>query len=223
MRLKDQRISYWGLLITQVFLIILATFMEDSLIAYILFAAALIGIYGSAMRTLWESRLPRILGVTTGMLAISGGVITIIPNFLDEHLRLTFLFLCISFAAFILIAIIVLSRDVFVRGKVTVNMIIGSICIYLLIGMFFAFIYGILAVIDISNLAFITESKNTVLSFGDYLYYSYVALTTTGFGDVVATVSIAKTITILEIIVGPVYLAIMVARLVGTHISQSLK
>ena len=49
-------------------------------------------------------------------------------------------------------------------------------------------------------------------------YFSFITLTTLGFGDVVPRTPIARTFAILEAVVGQMYLAVLVARLVGQHI-----
>ena len=53
------------------------------------------------------------------------------------------------------------------------------------------------------------------------IYYSFVTLSTLGYGDIVPKVSAARMLAAVEAITGQLYLAVLVARLVGLHISQS--
>jgi len=53
-----------------------------------------------------------------------------------------------------------------------------------------------------------------------FAYYSFVTLTTLGFGDITPVSDPARSLSLLEAIVGQLYLAVLVARLVGIHISQ---
>jgi hypothetical protein len=53
------------------------------------------------------------------------------------------------------------------------------------------------------------------------IYYSFVTLTTVGYGDVTAASMIARSYSVLEAVIGQLYLTVLVAGLVGLHISQS--
>ena len=53
-------------------------------------------------------------------------------------------------------------------------------------------------------------------------YFSFVTLTTLGYGDIVPVSGPAKTFSTLEAIVGQLYIALLVARLVGLHTAQSI-
>ena len=55
----------------------------------------------------------------------------------------------------------------------------------------------------------------------DYVYFSFVTLTTLGYGDITPLTPVAQTLAWLEAVVGQLYLAILVARLVGLHIVHS--
>jgi voltage-gated potassium channel Kch len=55
-----------------------------------------------------------------------------------------------------------------------------------------------------------------------FSYYSYVTLTTLGYGDITPISTQARSLALLEAIMGPLYLAILVARLVGIHIAQGV-
>jgi voltage-gated potassium channel Kch len=55
----------------------------------------------------------------------------------------------------------------------------------------------------------------------DLLYFSYVTLATLGYGDVVPITDGARSLAVLEALGGTVYLAILVARLIGLHLAHS--
>ena len=55
------------------------------------------------------------------------------------------------------------------------------------------------------------------------IYYSFVTLTTLGYGDIVPTSAIARMFSAIEAVTGQLYLAVLVAQLVGLHISQSTR
>lgn len=214
---------YWPILLAQVLLIFIAAFMEDSLILYILFALSLIGIFGSVITSIWGRSVPRKLAILSALVAIVSGFLWVVPGIAEDTIFDSFAVCSFAYSIFVLIAIISISRNVFITDRVTTDRIVGSICIYLLIGMFFAFIYAALGVMmpDAFNLG--GETANEIESFKDYIYFSYTTLTTTGFGDMVPTRPISKALSAIESITGSIYLVIMVARLVGMHISQSVR
>jgi hypothetical protein len=53
-------------------------------------------------------------------------------------------------------------------------------------------------------------------------YYSFTTLTTLGYGDVTPLTPPAKSLAVVEAVIGQMYIAVLIARLVGTHISQSI-
>lgn len=119
------------------------------------------------------------------------------------------------------IAAIMMNYIFFYRSKVNVYLIYGAISIYLLIGSVFTQIYITLA------LAFPGAFNGVDAGVGyDQLssslsYYSFVTLTTLGYGDITPQLHYARVLAYVEAVFGQLYLTILVARLVGTHIAQS--
>lgn len=127
------------------------------------------------------------------------------------------LFLLLSF--FILTAYQT-AKQVLFSGKVTGNHILGAICLYLLMGLIWATAYTLLQISF--NQSFISLSETTAWYslFPDFVYFSFVTITTLGFGDISPTLPLARFLVYLEAIVGQFYLAILVASLVGTRMSS---
>ncbi len=203
---------YLRILFSLIFMIMLAPFMAENLIPSLLFALSLLLIFGSVIGKIREKRLPKILALITGIIAILSSLTLIIPGLPHEIARIGSCICAFSYAAFILIAIMSISKSTFLNEKVTTDMILGSICVYLLMGMFFAFIF---AAINLDN-----HVGFRIDGFYNYLYFSYSTLTTTGFGDIVATHPFTKMLTVMEAIAGSMYIAVVVARLVGLHIAS---
>ena len=124
--------------------------------------------------------------------------------------------------------LVVLFIGILRARKIDANLIIGSICIYLLIGLEWAFVYSLL-----ENLApgsfqgnlgeFSDASKRQDWLLLHFVYYRYTSLTTLGYGDIVPRTSPAQMMSSLEAITGQFYLAILVARLIGIHLIGVLK
>ena len=120
-------------------------------------------------------------------------------------------------------AIWILVAHLFQQREVTVNMIFGAVVAYLLVAVAFALLFQILEMQHQGSFAGITsEAFETHKKLDQSLmYFSLVCLTTMGFGDIVAVVSnLARPLAVLEGVFGQLYLAVMIARLVGLHIAH---
>ena len=129
------------------------------------------------------------------------------------------------FHLFIMLAFFVMSAkqtatQVLFTGAITGNKILGAICLYLLMGLIFAIIYTLLSLSF--NDAFNNMSNPTewYSLFPDFIYFSFVTLTTLGFGDISPNLPLAKFLVYLEAIIGQFYLAVLVASLVGQRMSD---
>jgi hypothetical protein len=94
--------------------------------------------------------------------------------------------------------------------RVTSETVLGALCSYVLLGLTFAFVY--LAVSEFRDSPFFAQAGLHQQS--EYVYYSFVTLTTLGFGDLSPTVGLPQALTALEALVGQVFLVTLVARLV---------
>jgi len=119
---------------------------------------------------------------------------------------------------FYLYVIILLLRHIINANTITVDEIYGGIAIYLLIGMAFGVIYTVIYTVDSHSFnASFSDTNYRVGDWSDFLYFSYTTLTTLGYGDIIPLNTIAKSMVNLEAIIGVLYIAIMIARLIGIH------
>ena len=124
--------------------------------------------------------------------------------------------LSVMAAFFILVAITMLSH-VLKDDAVTGEKISASICVYLLIGLVWACLFSLTYVLQPGSF----QLENPELS--DFVYYSYITLSTLGYGDITPLSPPARALAYVEAITGQLYLAILVARLVGLHIAHAGK
>jgi voltage-gated potassium channel len=113
--------------------------------------------------------------------------------------------------------------EVLRAGRITADKIYGAICFYLLIGFAWAFVYAILEQIDPGSFSMPQETGGVAEHVARIMrlrYFSFVTLTTLGFGDITPRSAEARNLVVLEAIMGQLYLAILVARLVGLHIAH---
>jgi hypothetical protein len=96
-------------------------------------------------------------------------------------------------------------------GAITLRTTAGVLCIYLLVGMAFAFLYG--AIQALSDGPFFKQIPGGDQS--DFLYFSFTTLTTTGFGDLTAGTNLGRSFVISEALIGQIYLVTVVALIVS--------
>jgi hypothetical protein len=111
-----------------------------------------------------------------------------------------------------------LLREVFREGPITSDRIQGAIAVYLLLGVIWCLAYQLLERLVPGSLRF-TERHGTGGSIVDpeISYYSFITLTTVGYGDVVPVHVFARTLAMAEALVGQLYPAILIGRLVSLH------
>jgi len=97
------------------------------------------------------------------------------------------------------------------QGEANVQAVTGAVCVYLLIGILFVFLYGVLAALGSGN--FFAQGTDGTRSLR--LYFSFVTLATVGYGDYTAAGELARTLAVVEALVGQLYLVTVIAVLVS--------
>ncbi len=101
--------------------------------------------------------------------------------------------------------------------RITHETVLGALCAYVLVGLLFAFVY--LAVDELRDGPFFAQPGEHTQS--EFLYFSFVSLTTLGFGDLSPAVGLPQALTVLEALGGQIFLVTLVARLVTLWVRQS--
>lgn len=120
------------------------------------------------------------------------------------------------------LAVLILAY-VFSSGPVNEDRIFAALCVYVLLGLLWAELYTVIEVVQPG--AFDFPDIGGVMAQGverlesDLVFYSFVTLTTLGYGDITPVAPMARTLSFLEAALGQMYLAVLVARLVGLHIA----
>lgn len=123
-------------------------------------------------------------------------------------LILSFLFYC---AVAIMIVTIVLEKE-----EITRDLIFGALCAYLLIGVAYSMLYELIEFIAPGSFLYGTSQDFGLVRNYDLMYFSFTTLSTVGFGDITAVNPYSRAVVILEEVTGIFYLAVLVARLVGS-------
>jgi len=114
--------------------------------------------------------------------------------------------------------------DVVRAERVTPAKISGALSVYLLLGYFWSIVFTILETLQPGSFNLALGGAEAAGSraeiFKQLLYYSYITLSTLGYGDITPLSAGARSLAALEALTGQIYLAVLVARLVGLQISQ---
>jgi hypothetical protein len=193
-----------GLMLTGAFSRDIPDNMTLNLIEYTSVALLLLSLLSLKTKHAWGKGFLIIVGVMLTVVIVRGTTEVGYFEYFYLGLMLTFM----------LAAAWLVGSQVLLTGEVDLNIIVGSVALYLLIGFIWSIFYTIL-------LEFSPDALNGIdagLWYDNYpltTYFSFVTLTTLGYGDISPSTPIAQVIVILEAITGMFYLAVIVASLIG--------
>jgi voltage-gated potassium channel len=165
----------------------------------------------------WSIQTNRFAFKTGLGLVISVIFVASMVYFLDQ-VDLDYIHLIFMLVFFIL-TLKLSAQQVLFSGQITKNSLVGSICIYLLLAMIWTITFLLL-------FEFIPDSFSGVKAgpwyenFQAFTYFSFVTLTSLGYGDILPISPIARFLVYMEVIVGTFYMAIFVSSLVGAKMSE---
>src|SRR3954453_15191411 len=102
---------------------------------------------------------------------------------------------------------VVIGRALWRRQLVDIRTVLGAVCIYVLLGMMFAFVYA--AINGLSSGAFFVQTSRPTTP--DFLYFSFITQTTVGYGDFTARGDLGRALAVLEALAGQLYLVTVIA------------
>ncbi|QDV47645.1 Ion channel [Stieleria neptunia] len=215
-----RQLRHLELLIALISILVLQSFVSsDDRLQRVLLNAMFLIVVLSAMRSLACSKIRMWATIVLGVAAYA-------LSWIDEvhSSRLVTGSTDVCFIAIFVLLISSLAEHVFGEGPVDANRIIGAISIYFLIGLAWAFLYALIELIDPGSF-----QSNASSTFGEtrpgfvaeFIYFSNVTLTTLGYGDVTPVSRPARMLATLQAMIGQLYVAIVIARLVGLQISQA--
>jgi hypothetical protein len=113
---------------------------------------------------------------------------------------------------------VVVARAVFAPGTVTLHRIVGGVLLYLIIGQIFAGLIGLVTLLEPNAVTNLEPLNNNFV--GNLIYFSFVTLTTTGYGDIVPLHPYARSLANIEAVIGQLYPATLLARLVTLELKN---
>ncbi len=124
---------------------------------------------------------------------------------------------------YMIFVIALVVNQIFAGGAITVNKILGGVATYIIIGHLWASFYITLYILN--PISF--QHGGVLIAYGDALkqlsYFSFVTLTTIGYGDIIATGTVARILAMLEGLIGQLFPAIFIAKLVSLQIEDARK
>jgi hypothetical protein len=157
------------------------------------------------------------------------GLLLAIPALLERILlrrpdpgALSILNISLSFV-FDVFVVAVIFRRIFSQEQPNSETIFGALCIYLLVGFTFSSVYGMVAALQPK--AFYLDpltNLHTIPNRFDFIYYSFATVTCMGAQGITPVSSQARALTVMEAILGVLYLAVLIARLMDAYRYRSL-
>jgi hypothetical protein len=116
--------------------------------------------------------------------------------------------------------VIIILSHIFREKEVTADLIMGAVCVYFFIGLMWCFVFTLLEGLQPGSFR---VGQGLTLDIINFVYYSFVTQTTLGYGDITPITAPARSLSLLEAVIGQLYLAVLIARLVGVQIAQSFQ
>jgi hypothetical protein len=201
-----ERDSY-GLLFALIVLLLIVTAIGGGSAAGRAIAAVLQG--AVLLYALWTARAGR--HVFRAALVVVPAVVVLVAAVSGRSSNAAVAVVGATEAALSLGAIAAIARQLIAHPRVNAATILGALCMYLLIGMSFASVYATVNAMS-GDSFFVTETAPRSI---DFLYFSYVTLTTVGYGDLTAAGDLGRMLAVTEALLGQLYLVTVVSLVIG--------
>jgi hypothetical protein len=212
--LHSLRLSrFLALLLSLVLLLLVSPFLEQSRLheaaKVVLFALVMLAAVVAAS----ERRRSRIIGLVLGIPWLALSLSSLVWQNAEPTIGASFLFIVFTFYTLGIVLSAVVSAE-----EVDFDILLGAASVYLLIAIIWAVSYSVIHALAPG--AFSLISEETQPHFHEFMYFSLTTLTTLGYGDITPLSPFARIWSTLEAVVGTLYIALLVARLVGMYQSQ---
>jgi hypothetical protein len=117
--------------------------------------------------------------------------------------------------ALYLLNIWILAQIIFRSSALVDDRVYGGVAVYLLLGILFAVVHHRIGAMSADAYRNVAQTQSTSLNWADFLYFSFSSMTTAGFGDIVPVSAAARCATSAEAVIGVLYPAVLIARLVN--------
>ncbi len=211
--------NFFYLLFSLLLLLLLAPLFQETFIGLIMVDIAYSAVLLSAVYAVSEKRKLFTLALVLALPIIAARWLN---HFLEnDPLALVIKSPTILFLVFIASTVLF---HVLKDEEVAADKIYGALSVYLLIGVTWALLFTLIEGIRPQSFLIADVQGASIREISTHLtYYSFVTLTTLGYGDITPLTPTAKAFSFVEAVFGQIYLAVLIARLVGLHIVHSMK
>jgi hypothetical protein len=183
----------------------------------------LLSVMASALFAIWKHHSIFWIGLILGGGTLVAMVLTFVFDLPDARLVLVGL-------EFIFLGLLAISifLDVMRAERVTMDTVFGACCVYLMLGLTWTGIYEMIEILqpgsfDFGPLAGPSENLAEVATTSKLSYFSFITMTTVGYGDVTPVAPAAQAFAALQGLVGQLYMAIVIARFVAMELSERMR
>ena len=148
---------------------------------------------------------------------VAGLLLNLLAVYFDSRFLFPSSFLALF--GFLLVAIVFTLQQVAFGTEISWNRLVGAICVYLLLGTIWAVGYSLVDLVSPGSFTGLTASAELGWD-SEWLYFSFVTMTTLGYGDISPLSATARALAYMQAIFGQFYIAILVAGLVSGYISK---
>ena len=171
----------------------------------------------------FERRSHRVVALCAGLLAIGAAwFLRTLPELQRHALELV---LHLGATIFFALAVAVILRHLFERRAINLDDIVGTVCGYLLAAAAWANLYGAIELVSPGAFSVTGPIESLLAHWHDreslFIYFSLTTLTSVGYGDVTPVAAGARSAAVLQAVFGQFYIAVVVAQLVGSKLTEA--
>lgn len=213
MIINSTKYKMFNFMVSILLLLLLSAFLEGSKYGFIVLNILSSIVFISGVYAAGRSKRNVIILIILGL-----------PWFLSEWVFTRSSETFFASVLFFLFLTMIIFENILKTRKVTTDTLYGAICVYLMLGLLWASFYRFIEFIS-PETVFATNNipMSGTLSFNEIIYYSYTTLTTLGYGDITSLTPVGKIVSVLEAVVGQLFIAFLVARLVGIYTANSMR
>jgi hypothetical protein len=216
------RRRFLALLLALLMLLVAYPFLRKAYDTRLLLDVLFTAVFLAALLVVFPSKRFRVVALLLGLPPLVGlWTDYVLPAVPRIPLSVGFLVVAAVFLAFCVASIL---RDIYRQGKVSADSIFGAFCGYLLVGLIFSHLYCLIEWAEPgsfqANEAILLRLHQEGQRFFLLAYFSFMTLTTVGYGDITPVAEGAQALAVVEALLGQLYIAVLIAELIGKRVAS---
>ncbi len=206
------RHKMFNFMVSILLLLILSSILEGSKYGYLVLNSLSTAVFLLGVHAVGTTKRNLIILVLLGL-----------PWFLAEWIYIDSPRTIFTSVLFFLFVTGIIFNHILHTKDVTADTLFGAVCVYLLLGLLWASIYGLLEHLDPGTIYFSNNAEPLKeATSNELIYYSYLTLASLGYGDITFLTPEGRIISVLEAVTGQLFIAFLVARLVSIYTTKSI-